>query len=108
MINMDNILNFNQAHNVVVEDTLDDIIFSAIAKIESKDDIFCLPLIDYNQKQSEINDTSKENETINFIYNKPEIELICPFVGRKRIIKVLRFKKRRRNAKNIKKINFVD
>ena len=99
MIDIDNIFNFNQ------DDTLDNKAFSNIAKIEPKDDIFHLSLIDNYQNQSETNDTSKENKNIYFI--KPEIELICPFVGRKRIRTIFKYKKRRK-TKNIIKINFID
>ena len=95
------ILNFNSDENM--DDTLDNRAFSNIQLIEPKNDLYIPPsIVVNNQSQSETNDTSKEKEIIDIINNNPKIEMICPFVGRKRLRKILRFKKKRISKKDNK------
>ena len=92
------ILNFNSDENM--DDTLDNRAFSNIQLIEPKNDLYIPPsIVVNNQSQSETNDTSKENEIIDIIHERKEIEMICPFVKRKLFKKSLRFRRKKLLAK---------
>ena len=59
--------------------------------------------------------TRIQNRIINALDENPVIKMVCPYIGRKRIRKVIKFRKKRKRAlkaknnnDNIIKINFID
>ena len=79
---------------------IDNKTFNIISEIEPKHriDIISVPFNE-SQNKSETNDTSKENEIIDIIHERKEIEMICPFVKRKLFKKSLRFRRKKLLAK---------
>ena len=79
---------------------IDNKTFNIISEIEPKHriDIISVPCNE-SQNKSETNDTSKENEIIDIIHERKEIEMICPFVKRKLFKKSLRFRRKKLLAK---------
>jgi hypothetical protein len=69
--------------------------FSEIAQIEPQPIRYIEPNIFYEEgEQNETNDTTIKAAAINFLNEKHGIEMICPYVGRRRLRKYLRIKRK--------------
>ena len=69
--------------------------FSEIAQIEPQPIRYIEPIIFYEEgEQYETNDITIKVAAINFLNEKPGIEMICPYVGRRRLRKYFRIKRK--------------
>ena len=69
--------------------------FSEIAQIEPQPIRYIEPIIFYEEgEQYETNDITIKVAAINFLNEKHGIEMICPYVGRRRLRKYFRIKRK--------------
>ena len=106
MANLSNLRLFgsDRVNNSISNEELSDVIYSTIADIRTNQEInYIIPNFDNhaNESQSETNYITKINNIVFDRYS--QIELVCPYVGRKRFRYKLRFRRRKRKRRKLQK-----